>query len=100
MSDLPAGRLPVGSKWVWKVLYNTDESIERYKARIVAKDYSQIEGLDYDDTFALVTRYDSLRPMVALATHLGLETDPLYIESAFWHGDLVEAIWMVPPPGI
>ena len=70
------------------------------KARIVAQGYCQIEGLDYDETFAPVTRYDSLRLIIALATHLGLDTDPLNIKSEFLHGDLVEEIWMVPPPGI
>ena len=67
---------------------------------MVAKGYSQIEGLDYDKTFALVTRYDSLRLIIDLATHLGLNTDQLDIKSAFLNGDLVEEIWMVPTPGI
>ena len=99
-SDIPAGRQPVGSKWVFKVKFNADGWVERYKARIVAKGYSQIEGLDYDETFAAVTRYDALRLIIALATHLGLDTDQLDIKLAFLNGDLVEEIWMVPPPGI
>ena len=68
MSDLPPEKQPVGSKWVFKVKHNPDASVERHKARIVAKGYSQIEGLDYDETFAPVTRYDSLRLIIALAT--------------------------------
>ena len=83
-----------------KVKHNADVFVERYKARIVAKGYSQIEGLDYDGTFAPVTRYDSLRLSIALATHLGLDKDQLYIKSAFLNGDLVEEMWMVPTPGI
>ena len=100
MSDLPAGRRPVGSKWVFKVKNNGDQSVERYKARIVAKGYSHIEGLDYDETFAPVTRYDSLRFIIALATHLALDTTRLVIKSAFLHVYLVQEIRMVPAPDI
>ena len=100
ISDLPAGRQPVGRKWLFKLKHNGDGSVERYKARIVAKGYSQIAGLDYDETFASVTRYDSLRTIIALATHLGLDTHHLYIKSAFLNGDLVEEMWIVAPPGI
>ena len=100
MSDLPAGRQSVGSKWVCKVKHNADASVERYKAPIVAKGYSQIECLDYDETFAPVIRYYSLCLIIALGTHLGLDTDQLDIKSGFLNGDLVEEIWMVPPPGI
>ena len=100
MSDSPAGRQPVGSKWEIQVKHNADGSVERYKARIVAKRYSQIQGLDDDETFAPVTRYDYLCLIIALATHLGFDTDQLDIKSAFLNGDLMEEIWMVPPPGI
>ena len=92
MSDLPAGRQPVGSKWVFKVEDNADGSVVRYKARIVGKGYSQIEGIDYDETFAPVTRYDSLRLIIPLATHLDLDADPLDIKSAFFNVYLVEEI--------
>ena len=47
-----------------------------------------------------MSRYDHLRLIIALATHLGLDTNQLYIKSAFLHVDLVEEIWIVPPPGI
>ena len=47
-----------------------------------------------------MTQYDSLRLIIALATHLGLDTNQLDIKSAFLNGDLVEEIWMIPPPGI
>ena len=100
MSDLPAGRQPVGSKCLFKVKHNANGSVERYKARIVAKSYSQIEGFDYDETFVPVMRYDFLCLIIALAAQLALDTDQLDIKSAFLNGDLFEEIWIVPPPGI
>jgi len=66
----------------------------------VAKGYSQVEGLDYDEAFAPVTRYDSLRLIIALALHLGLDMSQADIKSAFLNGDLNEEVWMMPPPGI
>ena len=92
MSDLPGGRQPFGSKWVIKVKHNMDGSVEQYKPWIVPKGYSQIEGLDYDKTFAPLTRYDSLCLIIALARQLGLDTDQLDIKSAFLYGDLVAEI--------
>jgi len=85
---------------VFKVKRNSDGSVERFKARIVAKDYAQVEGLDYDEMFAPVTRYDSLRLIIALALHLGLDMSQADIKSAFLNGNLNEEVWMMPPPGI
>jgi len=99
-TELPFGRKPIGSRWVFKVKHNADGSVECHKARIVAKDYSQQEGLDYDETFAPVTEYDSLCLIIALATHLDLNMEQLDIKSIFLNGDLVEEIWMLSPPGI
>jgi len=66
----------------------------------VTKGYSQVEGLDYDETFAPMTRYDSLRLIIALALHLGLDISQADIKSACLNGDLNEEVWMMPPPGI
>jgi len=66
----------------------------------VATGYSQVEGLDYNKTFAPVIRYDSLRLNIALALHLGLDISQVDIKSAFLNRDLNEKVWMMPPPGI
>jgi len=79
---------------------NADRSVERYKARLVIKGYSQIAGIDYEETFAPVTRYDSLRLVIALAGNLGLLLEQLDIKTAFLNGDLTEEIWMIPPLGM
>lgn len=57
----------VGSRWLYKVKYDVDGSVEKYKAMFVAKGFSQKEGIDYEETFALVDMYISIRSMISLA---------------------------------
>jgi len=66
--------------------------VEQFKGRIVTKGYSQVEGLDYDETFAPVMRYDSLYLIIALALHLGLDMSLADIKSAFLNRDLNEEV--------
>eukprot|EP00253_Pinus_taeda_P019703 PITA_19703 len=63
----PEDRSVVGSKWINKIKYATDGSVEKYKARFVAKGYAQKEGIDYEETFALVAKYTSIRSVISLA---------------------------------
>ena len=97
--ELPAGRKPVGSKWVFKLKKNADGSIERCKVRLVAQGYSQKEGLDYDKTFSLVVRSESVRIVIALAAINGLTLHQMDITTAFLHGDLEEEVYMKQPKG-
>jgi hypothetical protein len=96
---LPKGRKPVGSKWVFKIKENADGSIERYKARIVAQGFSQKPHLDYTETFAPVTKFASLRTILAIAAIEDLELHHMDVSSAFLNGDLQEDIYMVQPEG-
>ena len=57
----------VSSRWLYKVKQAADGNIEKYKARFVACGFSQVEGIDYDETFALVARYSSTRSILALS---------------------------------
>jgi len=82
------------------VKLNADRSIEGYKARLVIKGYAQIARIDYEETFAPVTRYNSLCLIIALAVNLNLLLEHIDIKTAFLNDDLEEEICMTPPPGI
>ena len=97
--ELPEGRKPVGSKWVYKVKMNPDGSIERCKARFVAQGYSQKEGFDYDETFSPVVRSESVRSVIALASKNGLRMHQMDITTAFLNGNLEEEVYMKQPEG-
>jgi hypothetical protein len=60
----------VSSKWLYKIKHAPDGSIEKHKARFVARGFSQNEGIDYEETFGLVARYTSIRTIIALATKM------------------------------
>ena len=65
------GKSVVGSRWAYKVKQATDGSVEKHKAIFVARGFSQVEGIDYDDIFALVTRYSSIRSFLSLSAQMG-----------------------------
>ena len=69
----PQNRSVVGSRWIYKIKYVADDSVEKYKARFVAKGYAQKEGIDYEETFAPVVRYTSIRTVISLAAQMGWE---------------------------
>ena len=92
--QLPKDRKPVGCKWVFKKKTKSDGSIERYKARLVAQGFSQKQGLDYDETFSPVIRFESFRTLVAIAVQKGLKLHQLDITAAFLNGRLEEEVFM------
>ena len=64
----PEGKSVVSSKWIYKIKHAADGSIEKYKARFVARGFSQKDRIDYEEAFALVARYTSIRPIMVLAS--------------------------------
>lgn len=71
-NELPQGRKAMGSKWVFKIKYNTDESIARFKAKLVAQRFSQVQGIDFSETFAPTTSRKSLQIYLAICEALNL----------------------------
>jgi hypothetical protein len=97
--DKPTDRKVVDSKWVFRLKRGPDGEIEKHKARVVVKGFTQIEGLDYDETFAPVVKFTSIRILLAITAHNDLEIQQIDIKTAFLNGELKEEIYLKPPPG-
>ena len=96
---LPKGRKPGGNKWVFKRKTGADGTIERYKACLVAQGFSQRHGLDYDETFSPVIRFESVRSLVAISIQKGFKLHQLDVTAAFLNGHLEEEVYMKQPEG-
>uniref|UniRef100_H3H9Z9 CCHC-type domain-containing protein n=1 Tax=Phytophthora ramorum TaxID=164328 RepID=H3H9Z9_PHYRM len=96
---LPKGRKAIGCRWVFRVKENQAGEIERFKARLVAKGFSQKYGIDYDETFAPVAKFTSIRIVLSLAAKYGLKLHQMDVKTAFLNGVLDEDIYMAQPDG-
>lgn len=97
IEQLPEGKKPIKCRWVFAVKRDTNGDIIRYKARVVAKGYSQVKGIDYQETFAPVVKYTSIRMLLAIAAHANLKVTQLDAVTAFLNGKLDEDIYMQQP---
>ncbi|WVZ63910.1 LOW QUALITY PROTEIN: hypothetical protein U9M48_013504 [Paspalum notatum var. saurae] len=91
---LPSQIVPITSKWVFKIKTKSDGSIERYKARLVARGFQQTQGQDYDDTFAPVAHMTTIRTLIAVAAASSWTISQMDVKNAFLH------VYMHPPPGV
>jgi hypothetical protein len=85
---LPKGRKLVRCKWFYRTKYSLDGSVERHKALLVSKGFSQVEGIDYNETFPPVAKMNSIHLVLALAASHKWEVHQIDVKSAFLHGDL------------
>jgi hypothetical protein len=96
---LPKERKLVRYKWVYKTKYASYGSVERNKAQLVAKKISQVEGIDYNETFSTVAKINSIRLVLSLDASHKWEVYQMDVKSSFFHRDLQEEIYMKQPPG-
>ncbi|GKD22240.1 retrovirus-related pol polyprotein from transposon TNT 1-94 [Tanacetum coccineum] len=99
LNELPDGHKAISSKWVYKIKFYPDESVDKYKARLVIRGFSQKEGLDYKHTFSPVAKAVIVRVLIAIATTKGWPLHKLDVNNAFLHGFVDEEIYMKPPEG-
>lgn len=89
----------VGCRWVFTIKYNSDGTIDRYKAWIVAKGYHQQQGVDYEDTFSPVIKSTTIRTVLCLAVNRDWPVRQIDVNTAFLQGHLNEEVFMAQPPG-
>jgi len=100
LEHAPPGANVIGSKWVFKAKKDASGKVVRYKARLVAQGFSQVEGVDYFDTYTPVARLTSSRVVIAMANRLRLELHQVDIKGAYLNGELMadEVLYMRHPP--
>ena len=93
------GKSIVTSKWIYKIKHATDGSIEKYKARFVARGFSQKEGIDYEETFAPIARYTSIILVVSLAVVMKWKIHQMDVKTTFLNGVVEEEVYVEQPLG-
>ena len=94
---IPEKNSIVTSKWIYKIKHAADGSIEKYKARFVARGFSQKEGIDYEETFAPVSRYTSIRSVISLAAVMKWKIHQMYVKTSFYNGIVEEEFYVQHP---
>ena len=95
----PIDRAVVGSRWIYKIKHGADGSIKKDKARFVEKGFSQKEGIDYEETFAHVARYTSIRAVISLAAQMGWQIHQMDVKTTFLNGELKEEVYIEQSEG-
>lgn len=90
----PAGANIIGCQWIFKVKRNSDGSVARYKARLVANGNQQNEGVDFTETFSPVIKEPTFRIVLSMAVHHSWSIRQLDVSNAFRHGVISEEVYM------
>jgi hypothetical protein len=95
----PKNKSAVSSKWIYKIKHAVDCSIHSFKARFVARGFSQKEGVDYNETFSPVACYTSIRAIMSIATQMGWRIHQMDVKTAFLNGKIEEEVYLEQPMG-
>ena len=95
----PDEKFVVTLKWIFKIKNVVDGSIDKYKSRFVARGFSQKEGIDYEEMFALVARYTSIKMIIALASAMGCRLHQMDVKTTFLNGEIEEEVYVEQPDG-
>jgi hypothetical protein len=88
----------IGCKWVYKIKHNVDGYVNKYKARLVARGYAQTYGIDYEETYSLVTKMTTIKVIIVMATTKGWSLHQMDVKNVILHGDLQKEMYMEQPP--
>ena len=94
----PKGHNVIGTKWIFRNKQDKDEIVARNKARLVAQGYTQVEGLDFGETYALVERLEAIRMLLAYAYAHNIKLYQMDVKSAFLNGYINELVYVEQPP--
>lgn len=98
--DKPKDRKIISCRWLFKIKSGvTDQEPHRYKALLVARDFSQREGIDYDEVFSPVVKHVSTRSLLSIVVDQALELEQMDVKTASLHGNLEEDLYMYQPEG-
>ena len=89
----------IGTKWIYRNKQDELGQVVRNKARLVVQGYRQVEGIDFDETFAPVARLEAIRILLAYANHHNIILYQMDVKSAFLNGKLEEEVYVAQPPG-
>ena len=89
----------IGTKWIFKNKSDEHGTVIRNKSRLVAQSYIQVEGIDFDETFAPVARLEFVRILLTIASHLNFKLYQMDVKSAFLNGMLQEEVYVEQPKG-
>jgi hypothetical protein len=93
------GKSMVTSKWIYKIKHTIDGSVEKFKARFVAHGFSQKERIDYDEIFAPVARYTSIRIIISLVAIFGWKLHQMDVKTAFLNSEVEQEVYIEQPEG-
>ena len=100
MVDLPIKKKTVGCKWVYTIKYRADETLERYKVRLVTKGYTQTYDVDHLETFVPIAKVNTIRILLSLVANNNRDLQQFNVKNAILNGNMKEDIYMKVPPRV